>query len=205
MEMPPLAVHRWPAAGAPIAPQHGLLIIAVDTQHSTQREEARRLVRAALAELLGAHLGCPAAAVRLVSHPGQPLRLDRPDTRIGLSVSHEPGLSLAVAHLAGPVGIDLLQVPRDPGWLAEIPLLARDYLGPEIAAQIAALPADERAFRFAREWTALEAGLKCLGSGLDEWSPALQQRLAGCRRHRLQLPGDHVGAVAVPSDDTGRP
>lgn len=192
-----LMVAEW--TGVPVVPQHGLLLAAVKTPHTAIRHEARRRVREVLAGMLASHLECPEADVRLMTSPGGPVRLDRPGSRIALSVSHEPGLSVAVAHLGGPVGIDLMSVSLRPEWAAEIPTLARDYLGPEVAAGLDALPAGERIVTFARHWTELEARLKCLGVQLQEWSADLQRELNACRSLRLQVPDGFIGTVAVPA------
>jgi 4'-phosphopantetheinyl transferase len=191
MEMPAVVV------------QEDLLVLALETPHTSNRRQARQLVRAALAEVLGAHLGCAPADIRLISVPGQPLRLERDGVNVGLSVSHEPGLSLAAIHFGGPVGVDLLRVPVEPEWRGEMLLLARDYLGPAAARALAALPLCDQVAGFAMQWTALEAGLKLWGRGLEEWSPAVQQRLAACRCLPLQLPAGFVGSLALPAAQGG--
>lgn len=198
-----LVVQRWPACGVAVRPQLGLLVLALETPLTPNRGRARQLVRVALAEVLGAHLGCGAGGIRFVSVAGQALRLDRNGVNIGLSVSHEPGLSLAAIHFGGPVGVDLLQVPRVPEWQDEVPLLARDYLGPDVAQALAALPACERVACFATHWTALEASLKLLGLGLEEWSPSRQRSRAVCHCMPLQLPAGFVGSLAVPAAQGG--
>jgi 4'-phosphopantetheinyl transferase len=196
--MQTLVVQHWPACGAAVTPQQDLLVLALETPLTPNRGRARQLVRAALAEVLGAHLGCGAGGIRFVSVAGQALRLDRNRGNIGLSVSHEPGFSLAAIHFGGPVGVDLLQVPREAQWQDEVPLLARDYLGPDVARELAVLPVDERMACFARHWTALEASLKLSGLGLEEWSASRQRSRAVCHCMPLQLPAGFVGSLAVP-------
>jgi 4'-phosphopantetheinyl transferase len=203
MKMPTLAVQRWSGDAAACVPEQGLLVLAVDAPDTPNRVQARQLVRAALAEVLGAHLGCRPAEIRLVSVPGQPLRLDRQGVNIGLSVSHEPGLSLAAIHFGGPVGVDLLRLPPEPEWRDAVLLLAQDYLGPAVAGALVALPAGERVAYFAACWAGFEAGLKLSGRGLEEWSPAVQSRLAGCCCRPLLLPAGFVGSLAVPAAQGG--
>lgn len=183
--------------------QEDLLVLALETPHTTNRGQARQRVRAVLAEVLGARLGCAPAEIRLLSVPGRPLLLDRDGVDIGLSVSHEPGLSLAAIHFGGPVGVDLLRVPQAPAWRDEIPLLARDYLGPAVARELAVLPPGERVGHFAACWAALEAGLKLLGRGLEEWHPAVQRALAACCCRPLLLPAGFVGSLALPAAQGG--
>jgi 4'-phosphopantetheinyl transferase len=183
----PPPVRRWPSS---FAPEQELLIVAVDTPDSPIRDTARQLVRSVLLEILG--------DVELIAISGQPIRLARTDSPLGISVSHESGLSLLAIHRSGPVGIDVLNIPENPDWLAEIPTLASDYLSPQVARRIARLPAREQAAQFARDWTTQEARLKCLGLGLEEWSAVLEKNLSQCRVQELDLPAGYVGAVAIP-------
>lgn len=78
-----LSVVQWPAA---LNSAQELLIVAVDTPKSPIRDAARQLVRAALSEILG--------DAELLCEPGQAIRLAQPDSPLGISVSHENGLSL---------------------------------------------------------------------------------------------------------------
>jgi 4'-phosphopantetheinyl transferase len=180
------SVSHWPASFDP-APD--LLIVAIDTPDTPIRDSARQLVRSVLREILG--------DVELISIPGQPIRLARPDSLLGISVSHEIGLSLLAVRRSGPVGVDLLQLPDTPDWQPQMTTLASDYLGPDSARRIAEQPAHEGSVQFARDWTAHEARLKCLGLGLSEWSAALEKDLSRCRVQELDLPASYVGAVAI--------
>ena len=192
-----LAVPFWPdAASLPLAGGK-IILSALETPLSTDRSSARRQVRAALCTLLGPQLNRPAADIQLLSQPGQPLRLADDNHAINLSVSHEPGLSLLAVGFASRIGIDLLRQPAQPEWQDEIDRLARDYLGPDSAAQLAATRNKERPRRFAELWTQQEARLKCLGLALEEWSPALAATLAACQTLPLQLPAPYIGSVAL--------
>ena len=165
-----------------------LLIVAVDTPDTPIRDRARLQVRQALRDLLGDE--------EILSLPGQAIRLARQGRSTGISVSHEAGLSLLAVNFAGPVGIDLMRPPESADWFEQIPALAGDYLGPQIVQKLAGLPAKAQIQHFAEIWTQHEACLKCLGLGLEEWQPALAQRLSACRVEPLVLPGAYVGAVA---------
>lgn len=195
-------LHAWPGA-APRALEalrgaQGLTVIHITTPDTEMRHAARQQVRTTLRELLAALLQQPAATLPLVSRPGQTLVLDQPGTPIGMSVSHAPGLSVAAVHRYGAVGVDVMQIGKRADWMADWETVARDYLGPQAQARINQATPGQRACAFAREWTALEAGLKCLGMGLTEWTPALAQRLAGCAVTALDVPPGLCGAVAVP-------
>jgi len=180
---------------APLLVTGDLRVIAVRTPLTTQRDSARQLVRQALVKALADLLAVEEGAISLRSAPGQAIHLAAPWQHIGISVSHESGLSLAAIHLAGAVGVDLMRL--DPA-LANLDVLARDYLGPETAAAIAALPETERQLAFAGGWTRLEAGLKCLGTALGEWTPEIGRQLADCAVSEIEMPAGWVAAVAIP-------
>jgi 4'-phosphopantetheinyl transferase len=182
----PPAVLHWPAS---FDKAQDLLIVAINTPHTPIRDTARQRVRGALREILG--------DVELISVPGQAIRLAQADSTIGISVSHESGLSLLAVNFSGPVGIDLLRIPDDPDWASQISMLASDYLGPKIARQISDLAPQERMKNFAQAWTAHEARLKCRGLALAEWSSELEASLSKCCVQPLALPPGYVGAVAT--------
>ncbi|HEY3432986.1 MAG TPA: 4'-phosphopantetheinyl transferase superfamily protein [Rhodocyclaceae bacterium] len=201
METPSLAIHHWPEDGVAPLWHQGLLVAAITTPNTQDRTQARRLVRSALVELLAAKLGCDRADIQLIDQPGQAVRLALPRDKgksLGVSISHEPGLSLLAINLHGPIGIDLMQCPEAPPWQTEIPQLARDYLGPDIARELANLPPQAQALLFAKYWTQQEARLKCLGLGLEEWSVARQQQFARLENYALALPAGYQGTVVAP-------
>ena len=175
-----------------------LLVLGIETPHSTLRDAARAKVRSVARQVLGAILACRPDAVPLISHPGQPLRLDWPGQSIGLSVSHEAGLSLLAINLHGAVGIDLMRLDEQFDWASGWQSVAHDYLGQDASTAIANAPAVRRQKMFAGHWTALEASLKCNGLPLAE---AVRARsLRPCRTVALELPHDMVGAVAIFKD-----
>ncbi len=183
--------------GPALADARDLYFQCLATPETTQRASARLMVRQALRETLALLLPTDREALSLISAPGQPIRLEPPWTGVGLSVSHEPGLSLIAIHLAGPVGVDLMRVASAP---ADSNALARDYLGPGAAAALAKLPAEQRQCAFAQAWTRLEARLKCLALELREWTPEFEVRLAACSVAELAMPAGWVAAVAIPGD-----
>jgi 4'-phosphopantetheinyl transferase len=176
------------------APDGSLFIIAVPTPRTNLRGQARELVRDALRASLGRLLGCAPEAVPLEIEPGQAPALMLPNASIHLSISHEAGLSLAAVRVGGRIGIDLMAL--DDTALPDQQALARDYLGPHAATALQGIPAPQRQAAFARLWTAHEACLKCLGLPLQEWSPALAERISRCRVTTLRLPRNYLGAAA---------
>ncbi|MCB2037470.1 MAG: hypothetical protein KDF56_11275, partial [Ottowia sp.] len=82
------------------------------------------------------------------------------------------------------------EAPEDP---AERQRLATLYLGQNFMPNQA--PGQERQAQaamtliaFLEAWSAHEARLKCLGEPLQEWTPALAERLAACQARTLTLP-----------------
>ncbi len=130
---------------------------------------------------------CAPAAIVLSEARGQPLRM-RGHERVGLSVSHERGVSLLALCVAGPVGVDLVAIDRaaDHGELRRTAAL---FLPPREAAALDELGAREhQAVAFFHAWACHEARLKCIGQPLMEWSPAWQTRLADLRTAAVELP-----------------
>lgn len=186
-------VHPWPEAKRLPGPGEELLVLGIATPDTAIRDAARRRTRLALRSVLGELLDLPPERVPLLAEPGQAPRLDLPERRIALSVSHERGLSLAAIHLGSAVGIDLMRSENEPDWEA----VARDYLGERTRERIGRLPPAQRPPAFADAWTRLEACRKCLGLALAEWDPALEKALSRCRTHRLRLPRGLAGTVAL--------
>jgi 4'-phosphopantetheinyl transferase len=197
----PVPVHMWPKSAhlvrAASHAQGGLLVIGVATPMSAQREVGRERIRIAVRQTLGALLGRPPDTIALISAPGRPLRADLPDHRIGLSISHEPGLALAAICVRGAVGIDLMRIEEQTGGEQNWQAVARDYLSSRACARIAAHPPALRPLAFAQEWTRHEACLKCHGLALTEWHPALEYDIGRCRMSALDLPAGLVGTVAT--------
>jgi 4'-phosphopantetheinyl transferase len=197
----PVVVHVWPDS-APLAldelrSERAWTVISLVTPETTLRHAARARIRTALQDLLGALLRRPAASIALISQPGQAILLDWPEMRIGLSVSHAAGLSVAAIRVGGAIGIDLIRIEPDVAELPDWERVAQDYLGPQVCRQLATLSSAQRAAAFAQAWTCQEAGLKCLGLGLTEWTPALESRLALCAVRALALPAPYDGAIAI--------
>lgn len=184
----------------------GVFVIRVATEGGQQRDQARIQVRLALTQALSEMLCVPASAIGIQSTPGeQPcIVIDGgapgPDgaasARIGCSFSHEAGLSLAAVNLRGAVGVDILRVADIP----DCQQVAYDYLGPDVATGLLALPAHARPRAFAQAWTEHEARLKCEGRQLAEWAQRDQSAAPGKGRCQISsltgLPDDLAGAIA---------
>ena len=179
---------------APLLLADGLYVLAVQTPETLLRDNARKAVRRALCTALSELLAAKKGRIALTSSPGQAIRLAPPWSHIGISVSHEPGLSLAAIHLGGAVGIDLMRLGAP---IADIELLAHDYLGPAEAIAIGTQPTEMRQLAFAHVWTHLEARLKCLALPLNEWAPELETQLAACTVTELTMPSGWIAAVAT--------
>lgn len=161
------------------------------------RDTARRTIRVALVAALSAALGVQADAIRLCGERGEaPYAMaDLADggERIHLAISHDGAMSVATWSRGAPVGIDVMAVGEFPDWRN----VARDYLGPETAATLAALPASAHAEAFARAWSEREARLKAQGLPMNEWDAAAEASLAACACRALLLPEGYVGMVAL--------
>jgi 4'-phosphopantetheinyl transferase len=164
----------------------GVLVIGIAAV--LPRAEARSRIRAAVREAAAQWLKLDIAAVSVESTPGAPPRLLLAGRAACLSFSHDEGISLAAVHLHGAAGIDVMRVQDIPDWF----ILARDYLGPQVAQELAACPADQRPLRLAQAWTAREAVLKCAGLQLMEWDGTAP----ACRSHALPLPAPYVATLA---------
>ncbi len=135
------------------------------------RGEARALLR----ELLAGYLDMTPAQVPLHFVPGQAPVVDAQWQGLGLSISMSYSQDVALIALCpgARIGVDLTAIAALPDWAQ----VAQLYLGPKSAARLAACEEGARDALFALAWAKLEARGKCLGLGLQEWSPARHERL----------------------------
>lgn len=173
----------------------------IGIQGDADRDHARQAIRDAIVAALGQLSGLPPERIVLRAEPGAPphAELDAPSgpRRAWLAISHDGALSVAAISLQGEVGIDVTQVP-DPAAFPDWEAVARDFLGPEVAARLIPLPPDERMPAFALAWTEREARLKYLGRELVEWSADGDAPLGASRCLPLALPDGYVGALVLP-------
>lgn len=134
------------------------------------RAGARRLLR----EILADYLELPRDEVPLRLETGQAPQLGAAWRGLGLSLSLSYAGRIALIGLCAGVriGVDITPILPLPDALP----VARLYFGPAGEAALAALPPAQRAEAFARAWAELEARAKCLGRGLQEWSPTPQRQ-----------------------------
>ncbi|WP_219116645.1 4'-phosphopantetheinyl transferase superfamily protein [Janthinobacterium sp. UMAB-56] len=166
--------------------EDGVLVIGVAAV--LPRAEARLRIRAAMRVAVAHWQEMDIGAISVASTPGAPPCLLLAGRTAGLSFSHDEGLSLAAIHLHGPVGIDLMRIQDIPDWFG----LARDYLGPQVAEDLAAQPDAQRPLALAQAWTAREAALKRAGRQLAEWDGAAP----ACRLQALCLAAPYVATLA---------
>jgi 4'-phosphopantetheinyl transferase len=167
-------------------PGDGVLVIGIAAV--LPRAEARQRIRAAVRAAAARWQKMDIEAISVESTPGAPSRLLLAGRAAALSFTHEEGLSLAAVHLHGPIGIDVMRVQDIADWAN----LARDYLGPQVAQELAACPATLRPAALARAWTAREAALKYSGQELAEWQGATP----ACRLQALPVPAPYVASLA---------
>ena len=201
LDLPPIKrridVHPWPQAQgealADLDTEQAITVISVVTSNTTMRETGRNLIRSAMRAVLGKHLYLSPDTVPLSSAARHAPALTLPGHTIGLSVSHEAGLTLAAIHRRGPIGIDVMRIQAQPDWEP----VAVNYLGRHAHQRILAMSPVQRPFAFGREWTRVEASLKCLGLGLVEWNNLLEHQMNRCETIKLALPVGLTGTVAV--------
>ena len=193
---PPLTVYFWPESADDIPVNQSLIVIAVRTLPTTVRSQARKLIRLAITQVLADKLSCPYTEIKLTSQSGQSVKVSQPRQTIGLSISHEPDLSLAAINMNGKVGVDLIDVKSIPN-NHEIYKLALEYLGAQVAESLSLLPSEVQKHAFANAWTEFEARLKCQGGSLDEWTASSALQLNTLNIRPLELPEGYIGTVAL--------
>ncbi|MDR6502579.1 4'-phosphopantetheinyl transferase [Burkholderia ambifaria] len=120
--------------------------------------------RAALRDVLGAALGvAPHAVAIVVDEAGRPSPDPAHGTTLDFNVSHAGDHALLAWVPAGRVGVDIESCSRTTDWRA----LTGEVCAPAEAAYLDGLPPDARAGEFMRVWSAKEALLKALGTGIS--------------------------------------
>ncbi len=190
-----LSVLKWPNDGGKLILENGLLVIALRTSLTMQRAEARQLVRVAIQEVLALLLHCDVSEIDLLSQAGQAVKLLNINRNIGLSISHEVGLSLVAINMHGSIGVDLMAINSVPDD-AELRTLAIEYLGVNVAERILREPIESHKEAFAMAWTEFEASLKAKGEALTECSAARDEKLESLNVCSLALDNGYVGAIA---------
>ncbi|HEX7111331.1 MAG TPA: 4'-phosphopantetheinyl transferase superfamily protein, partial [Mizugakiibacter sp.] len=149
--------------------------------------------RSALAALLAAYLGVPAATLVFVAGPHGKPALAPPHDRLSFSWSHGGAYALAAVGCGVDLGVDLEQVRPRPRALE----LAERYFAAEEATALHALPDDAaRTQAFFVLWTAKEAVLKALGRGLAFGPARVAFALQAGRARPLAFAGEAAPAGA---------
>ena len=135
------------------------------------REVARELLR----DILAAYLEMRPSHVPLHLEPGQAPTVAARWQGLSLSISMSYAGDVALIGLCpgAKIGIDLVEIGPMPDWAP----VARLYLGPDVALRLAKMNRADSEKNFLLAWAEMEARSKCLGQGLQEWSPTRQQRL----------------------------
>jgi 4'-phosphopantetheinyl transferase len=188
-------VFEWPNDAGKIYTKNGLIVIALQTLPTTQREEARRLIRSVIQEVLASLLNCPISEIRLLSKTGQAIMFLNENHDIGLSISHESRLSLVAINMKGRVGVDLMSMESIPDY-EELQMIANEYLSEKVGGSIFRQPLESQKETFAHAWTAFEASLKLKGEALIEWSAKRDEMLDNVHTFNLDLTDGYIGSLA---------
>ena len=156
-----------------------------------------RSVRNAL--LVAVLLGLPALLLRSsLQDPRNLTAIDRAVKKIGApleaGISYAAGLAVVGLCPGARIGVDVTEIAPIPDWDA----VAHLYLGTARAVRLSRMSAPERERGFALAWAELEARGKCLGLGLEEWSPARERQLyaASIELTTSELPASHTASHA---------
>jgi 4'-phosphopantetheinyl transferase len=187
---PPDEVHLW-WLDLDRGPVSELLLTPAERERFARirrpgARERRIRARARMRELLGACLGVPPAEVPIAVAPG-----GRPfltGGEVSFNLAHSGSLGVLALTRRATVGIDVeLRRGRAP--------LPRALCEAE-AARVAA--AEDGEGQFLRHWTAKEAHLKALGTGIRHRLGDLEVRVAGEGCRVLRGPGaEHGWALVV--------
>ena len=186
-------IHQWPALPPlPAAGRPVLVRLATDGDRPVARQQLRSVLR----EILAPWSGLPVAELPLEETQQGPVwRGLLASETLGLSLSYAADEGWLALCRGGLVGVDAMEVAA----FAEMTEVARLYLGPKVAASLAATA--DPAKMFARAWTDREAHLKCLKRTLMEWSP--RDMLPPVDRFTVPLEDASGLVVAVAMVSTG--
>lgn len=183
------------SAQRPLILQIGVIDQCVD------RAIIRQKVHAVLLEVLSTHFRCAIEQIHVKRVAGCALQCvvrtgDDQVVEPKISISYAHDLALMAISLDQSIGLDLLKV--DSHFLSQAwQDVAQLYLPPAIAWEIAQLKQADGALRFAQEWLKLEAGFKCAGLALCEYSPAHHHHLSDYRYFPLVLPQPYLAVLAL--------
>jgi 4'-phosphopantetheinyl transferase len=141
--------------------------------------------RVALRRLLGEYLDVPAACVSLTCNRfGKPQLGEPAGNSLHFNLAHTSDLALIAVTRGCDVGVDI-ERPREVSHLESI---ARCYLHSAEAEEILAAPIERRHEAFLRCWTAKEAVIKAIGTGLTDSLGAFRVPALDTRGIWIDLP-----------------
>jgi 4'-phosphopantetheinyl transferase len=152
-----------------------------------QVEAARRrfvVTRVALRRLLGQYLGVPAADVVLAYSPrGKPLLGEPAADSLRFNLAHTSDLALIAVTCGCDIGVDVERLRA----VSRLESIARRYFHPVEVSAILEAPVESRNKAFLRCWTAKEAVIKAIGTGLTDSLNAFRVPVADTRGAWIDL------------------
>lgn len=159
-------------------------------RHEQSADAARRL----LLHAFEAHDGGRAGFRVEHDAGGRPCAAGAAGARRSVSLAHAVGVAACAVADEGATGIDVERMQPFP----EMDAVARSCFSPELAAEIAGAPADERIARFFAGWTLFEALGKAAGVGIVGWrGPAPAAAVNGRWAPPLGLEGRPVSVACA--------
>lgn len=200
VSLPAFAVFDWEAqclSALDYFSQQSNVVICLSFPQNLQREAVRQQLHLAITELLMQAFSCAVEQIRLIRIAGSRLQCFIATQEIFISVSHEPGLSLAAISQKQLPGIDLMAVKAMDDWQD----VAGIYFPPQKIAALQQAQDDERATLFAQYWTMMEARFKCAGIAMTEYDEHVQQQMASVLKnscsYALTLPAGYIGTLIL--------
>ncbi|MBC3811017.1 4'-phosphopantetheinyl transferase superfamily protein [Undibacterium aquatile] len=200
LSLPAFAVFDWEEqclSALDYFSQQSNVVISLSFSQNLQREVARQQLHLAITELLMQAFSCTAEQIRLIRIAGSRLQCIIATQEIFISVSHEPGLSVAAISQKQLPGIDLMAIKPIDDWQN----VAGIYFSSQQIAALQQAQDDECAALFAQCWTMMEARFKCAGIAMTEYDEHVQQQMASvlkdCCSYALTLPAGYIGTLIL--------
>jgi 4'-phosphopantetheinyl transferase len=170
--LPDDAVHLWRAELDQPWQETPALFRLLSVEEQARAARFRREVdrqrfvvgRSRLRQILGRYLDLAPECLQFgYGNHGKPFLATAP--QLQFNVSHAQGLALYAVRQTHPIGADLEQVERT---LRDLEQLSERFFSAREHAELLALPTHQRVTAFFRGWTAKEAYLKAIGTGLSQ-------------------------------------
>lgn len=200
VNLPAFPVYEWETqrlSAVDCFNQQATVVISLLFPQNLQRETARQQLHLAITELLMQAFSCTAEQIRLIRIAGSRLQCFIATQEIFISVSHDPGLSLAAISQKQLPGIDLMAVKTMDDWQD----VAGIYFNPQQIAALQQAQDCDRASLFAQYWTMMEARFKCAGIAMTEYDEHVQQQMESALKdsssYALTLPAGYIGTLIL--------